>query len=321
VRPEFTESKVLAAADLEDEREYLDQAHANHLAGTHGTAGSALVAASILHPNGQAAIGLGSGPGNDALTVSAAGAGGGLTERIRITGPALPPGSSHLLFARPAPAAATGPAPGTLSLVPGGGNLPAPELRIEAPASAGTGRVLEFRFAGPPIKRPLSILADGTVTVMDLQVNGELALGPAPAPPATATPDPTGSVAAAEALRQQLAQGLGIGADTGIGIAIANAAVGGGRVQFTVEVTDVQGVAPVLITIRGRVNVGAAAAADELGPLTATLKPFKALTHHVDIALPAAAKGDVIVAVTAYGVHPQAGLVSATEARLIGTVV
>jgi hypothetical protein len=321
MRPEYTEHKVLAAADLQDEREYLDEAHTRHLALTHGTRGTALVAATVLHPDGQAAMGLGSGPGADALTVSVAGASGQPSEQVRITGPASPPASSQLVFTSPASAAATGPSPGTLSLLAGVGNPAAPELRIEAPASAGAGRVFEFRYKGNPIKRPLSIDADGTVAVIDLQVKGSLALGPAPAPAGATAPDPTGSVAAAEALRQQLAQGVGIGRDTGIGVAIASAVVAGGRVRFTVEVTDVQGVAPVSITIKGRVNVGAAVVADELGLLPASLQPGQVLRRAVDIALPAAAKGDVIVAVTAYGVHPQAGLVSATEARMIGTVV
>ena len=66
MRPEFAEHKVLRAADLADEREYLDASHARHLALTHGTDGSALVAASVVHPNEQTALGLGNGPGNDA---------------------------------------------------------------------------------------------------------------------------------------------------------------------------------------------------------------------------------------------------------------
>jgi hypothetical protein len=45
------------------------------------------------------------------------------------------------------------------------------------------------------------------------------------------------------------------------------------------------------------------------------------LRRAVDIPILAAAKGDVIVAVTAFGIDPQVGLVSASEARMIGTVV
>jgi hypothetical protein len=321
MRPEFAEHKVLAGADLEDEREYLDEAYARHLALVHGTDGRVLVAASVVHPNEQTAIGLGSGPGNDALTVSVAGAGGPLAEEVRITAPASQPASSQVVFAAPASDAAAGPSPGTLSLLAGVDNPAATELRIEAPAGVGTSRVFEFRYGDNPIRRPLSIGADGTVTVLDLEVTGKLALGPAPTPAGATTPDPTGSVAAAEALRQALAQGLGIGKDTGIAIAIADPAVGGGRVRFTVEVTDVQGVAPVSITIKGRVNVGTAVVADDLGLVPAQLQVGQTLRRGVDIATPAAAKGDVIVAVTAYGVHPPVGLVNASEARMIGTVV
>ena len=321
MRPEFAEHKVLAAADLEDERDYLDEAYARHLEQVHGTNGGALVAASIVHPNEQTAIGLGSGRGNDALTVNIAGADGPPAEQVRIAAPASQPASSQVVFAAPASAAAAGPSPGTLTLLAGVGNPPATELRIEAPAGAGTSRGLEFRYRDNPIRRPLSIGADGTVTVLELEVKGKLALGPAPTPAGATTPDPTGSVAAAEALRQALAQGLGIGRNTGIAVAIANAAAGGGRVRFTVEVTDVAGVAPVSITIKGRVNVGTAVVADDLGFVPAQLLVGQTLRRGVDIAIPATAKGDVIVAVTAYGVHPPVGLVNASEARMIGTVV
>jgi hypothetical protein len=319
-RPRFAEHKVLTAADLADERAYLDDAYTRHLDRVHGTNGSVLVAASVVHPTERTAVGLGPGPGGDALIVSVVD-GGGLAERVRITGPASPPVPAQLVFAEPAAAPGTGPSPGTLTLLAGVGKPAATELRIEAPASKGPGRIAEFRYAGNPVRRPLSIEADGTVRVRDLEVKGELARGPAPAPAGPPTPDATGSVAAAEALRQELAQGLGIGADTGIGVALANAAVAGGHVRFTVEVTDVQGVAPVSITIKGRVNVGAAVVAEDLGLLPAILAPAQILRRAVDIALPAGAKGDVIAAVTAYGIHPPVGLVSASEARMLGTVV
>jgi hypothetical protein len=318
MRPEFAEHMVLTAADLDDEREYLDELYARHLASHLGT-GRELVAARVMHPNEETAIGLGSGPGSSALTVSTADADKQLSERVRISCPSQPI-PSKLVFAKPSSAAATGPAPGTLTLLAGVGNPAATELRIEA-ASARAGRIFEFRYRGNPIRRPLSVAADGTVTVSDLQVTGELALGPAPAPAGPATPDTTGSIAAAEALRQQLTRGLGIGKDMGIGVAITSPAVGGGRVRFTVEVTDVKGVAPVSITIRGRVNVGTAVVADDLGIVPAQLLVGQTLRRAVDIAVPPTAKGDVIVAVTAFGVHPLVGLVSASEARMIGTVV
>jgi hypothetical protein len=320
-RPRFAEHKVLTAADLEDERAYLDDAYTRHLDRVHGTNGSVLVAASVVHPTERTAVGLGPGPGGDALTVSVVDGGGRLAERVRITGPASPPGPAQLVFAEPAATPATGPSPGTLTLLAGVGKPAATELRIEAPASKGPGRIAEFRYAGNPVRRPLAIEADGTVRVGDLEVQGELARGPAPTPAGPTTSDATGSVAAAEALRQELAQGLGIGADTGIGVAFANASVAGGHVRFTVEVTDVQGVAPVSITIKGRVNVGAAVVAEDLGLLPAILAPAQMLRRAVDIALPPAAKGDVIAAITAYGIHPAVGLVSASEARMLGTVV
>jgi hypothetical protein len=181
--------------------------------------------------------------------------------------------------------------------------------------------VFAFRYGGALVRRPLSVGADGTVEVMDLKVKGALALGPAPAPPAATPSDPTGAVAAAEALREQLAQGLGIGDDTGIAVAITNPVVGPGRVEFTIEVADAEGVGPVTVTIRGRVNVGTTLVDDGLGLLPASLPRGQILRRAIDVSVAANVKGDVIVAVTAYGIHPQAGLVSASVARLLGTIV
>ncbi len=316
MRPEFSEHKVLRAADLEDERAYLDDAYSRHLELVHGTDGQVLVATRVSHPDEQAAVSLGSGPAGTALTVSTSVAGGQPVEDVRVTATRAQPAPTQLAFSRPAAAPATGPAPGTLSLLAGVGKPPAMELRIETPAGAGSGRVLE---AGSGAKR-LSIDATGKVIVGHLTVTGRLALGPAPTPAGPSTPDPTGSVAAAEALRQQLISGLGIGADVGIGIAIANPALGGGRVRFTVEVTDAQGVAPVQVTIRGRVNVGAVVLTPEVGPFQGNLQSGQVLSRDVDVAISPAATGDVIAAVTAYGIHPQRGLVNASEARLLGTV-
>jgi hypothetical protein len=315
MRPEFLEHQVLAAGDLEDERAYLDDAYARHLDLVHGTTGDVLVAARVAHPASSTAVGLGSGPAGTALTVSTAVAGGQPAERVRVAGAAAST-PAQLVFSHPADAAAAGPAPGTLTLLAGVGNPAATELRIEGRGGAGSARALRVGSAA----RPLSIDAAGTVTVDDLTVTGKLALGPAPAPAGAGTPDPTGSVAAAEALRRQLAQGLGIGADVGLALAIAGVSLGGGHVGFTVEVTAEQGVAPITITIKGRVNVGTTVAADDLRLLPALLPAATILPLRVDVPIPAGAGGDVIVAVTAYGVHSQRGLVSASEARLLGTV-
>jgi hypothetical protein len=321
MRPEFAEHDVLAADDLEDERVYLNELHDRHLASLHPGNGRSLVAARVEHPDGRVAIGLGDGTGADALAVTVRDAVGRRTDRI-VVAAETPPATPRLAFTSPAPAPPSGPAYGTLSLLAGVGQPAATELRIENPGSATPGRVLEFRLrSGGAVVRPLSIAADGTVTVEDLRVTGRLLRGPAPVPAGGATPDATGSVAAAEALRRQLTQGLGIGADAGIRITLTNASVTGGRVRFTVEVRDAQGVAPVSITIRGRVNVGTSVVADDLGLLPAQLQVGQVLRRPVDIAVPAAAKGDVIVAVTAFGVHPHAGLVNASVARLIGTIV
>jgi len=321
MRPDFAEHKVLRAVDLEDEHDYLEAARARHLDRVHGAAGTDLVAASVVHPDEQVELRLGAGPGQEALTVGVAGTDGQMLERLRATAPGAQ-APSELVFAAAAPAPAAGPDPGTLCLLAGVGKPPASELRIEGSAGSGGGSVVVFPKVGAAATPPLSIDAAGTVAVVDLQVKGAVALGPALAPPAGAgSPDASGPVAEAEALRAQLAQGLGIGRDTGIGIALANPTTAGGHVRFTVEVTDVAGVAPISVSIKGRVNVGTAVVAEDLGIAAAMLQPGQVLRRAVDIVVPAAAKGDVIAAVGAFGVHPQAGLVTASEARLLGTIV
>src|SRR3954471_7078927 len=124
MRPRFTEHDVLAAADLEDERAYLDRAYAIHLALAHGAAGRDLVAANVVHPDGHASVGLGRA-GSDALSVSVPAARSGRSELLRVGPAPLPPPDPHLSFPAPATSApATGPRPGTLCLLAGAGNPP-----------------------------------------------------------------------------------------------------------------------------------------------------------------------------------------------------